>query len=273
LDIKRHKMIKELPLYHNDAITSCIAIKKEGDSKPTWQVWTGSNDRSICIWLPIDWDSSPNPSPPLSPRGVCSTGVLKTHIFLSQDCMLVVDLVNCVADFDRRVHQVYGQQFPNAAQIPFESRTKRVIEDNFPKAARQAVRDIYAGKGFWSEVPPVDGAISALKEMLSEGIQVFVWLGAPSAKNFAELQEKLEWITKHFGEEWAERVIISDKRTVSANVLIDTGRRQKKTKKLDFRHVMFAQPYNATRDGKSQRMSVWTEWRQGVRSAQRSKGK
>ena len=53
----------------------------------------------------------------------------------------------------------------------------------------------------------MEGALQAVAEMAEEGLQLLICT-APVKGSVYCAQEKLNWVLKHLGEEWLDRVIL-----------------------------------------------------------------
>lgn len=62
-------------------------------------------------------------------------------------------------------------------------------------------------KGFFIELDPIKGAIDGIRK-LAQKYEVYI-LTSPSVKNSHVWTEKADWIEKHLGFEWLDRLIIT----------------------------------------------------------------
>ncbi len=79
-------------------------------------------------------------------------------------------------------------------------------------------------KGFILGLPPIEGGLQAVKDMLSSGIDVRICTSpfAHYSGHEHSFFEKYEWIEKNLGSDWVERVILTrDKTLVRGEFLID----------------------------------------------------
>nr|WP_314901750.1 hypothetical protein [uncultured Deefgea sp.] len=76
--------------------------------------------------------------------------------------------------------------------------------------------------GFYQKLPPLDGAIEAVKALIySDKYRPYI-LTAPSTKNPFSYTEKRVWIEDHFGYDFVDRLIIcSNKSLLKGDILID----------------------------------------------------
>jgi len=82
--------------------------------------------------------------------------------------------------------------------------------------------------GFFTKLPALDGAISAVNDFIqSKKYEPYI-LTAPSVKNPLSYTEKRVWIEKMFGLEFSERLILcSNKALLKGDYLIDDNNQGK----------------------------------------------
>jgi 5'-nucleotidase len=62
--------------------------------------------------------------------------------------------------------------------------------------------------GFFSELDPIIGAIEGMNALIGAGYDVFI-LTRPSVLNNHCWSEKAQWVEKHLGAQWLERLVIT----------------------------------------------------------------
>lgn len=78
----------------------------------------------------------------------------------------------------------------------------------------------YTSQGFFEGLEPMDGALTAVRQMLEDGLQVLICTSPVKHSKYCA-QEKLNWIAKHLGEEWLDKVILcQDKVSSTAGLLV-----------------------------------------------------
>jgi 5'-nucleotidase len=82
---------------------------------------------------------------------------------------------------------------------------------------RSRAESIYHARGFYENLPVVDGAVAALNEMLQQGHDVT----SPLTVFRNCVLEKYEWIQKYFGSEFTERTIVCKDKTTVLGELAD----------------------------------------------------
>jgi len=62
-------------------------------------------------------------------------------------------------------------------------------------------------RGFFENLEPMEGALKAIQEMESEGLQLYLCTSPVKGSVYCA-QEKLNWIVEHLGEEWLDKAIL-----------------------------------------------------------------
>lgn len=90
------------------------------------------------------------------------------------------------------------------------------------KLRNQAMPFPQAEYGFYSNLTPINGAVNAVKWLLSSDTFSPYILTAPSIMNPMSYTEKRIWVEKHLGMQMVQRLIISaDKSLLKGDYLID----------------------------------------------------
>lgn len=165
---------------------------------------------------------------------------------------ILVDMDGTIADWGKEYDFMLDTYISSSAE---ETSAVAAI----PRAKDQTVWDLHTGlsqfqgevvsvimdyPGFYARLEPIEGAIDALKSMVEAGHEVILvtspWLTNPTC-----ITDKFNWVAKHLGAEWAQRVIITkDKTHVAGDILIDDKPEIKGTATPTWKHVLFDQPYN-----------------------------
>merc|ERR1712217_242523 len=109
-------------------------------------------------------------------------------------------------------------EHPFAHRLPLEDCTSQNVADHYPKEYSASVKQIYNSTGFTRNLEPIDGAISALVEILAAGLDVRVCT-APLFNQPQCQTEKQEWVSKHVGQDWVERLIITRDKSLIAGAV------------------------------------------------------
>lgn len=112
--------------------------------------------------------------------------------------------------------------------------------------------------GFYAELDPIPGAIDALLSLVEDGHTVSI-VSSPWWPNRTCVQDKHDWLVKHLGAEWADRLIITkDKTLVDGDILIDDKPEITGDITPRWEHILFDQPYNS-HIVNGHRMLSWSE--------------
>jgi 5'-nucleotidase len=174
--------------------------------------------------------------------------------------ILLVDMDDVIANTELGFHQKLEVSFPQIAQIAPEQRTCFDFEEQYPL---EVVQQITHAPGYFASLPPVPGAIDALRAISASGIEVKICtsplLGSPTCAS-----EKLAWVKRLLGSAWQERLIITrDKTIVRGDILIDDKPELKGCATPTWEHVIFSRPWNQQVKSK-RRLESWEFWRSVV---------
>eukprot|EP01118_Nematostelium_gracile_P006410 TRINITY_DN2064_c0_g2_i1.p1 TRINITY_DN2064_c0_g2~~TRINITY_DN2064_c0_g2_i1.p1 ORF type:complete len:406 (+),score=99.56 TRINITY_DN2064_c0_g2_i1:90-1307(+) len=148
-------------------------------------------------------------------------------------------------------------------RIKMESR-RTPFESNFKKQDRDLVKNITRGEQIFDHLKEKPGAILALREMRSLGIDVKIIYSNLDEKSYQNLHRLYQWITKELGSEYIERIIcFKDKTILKSHYLIDDNIAPEKSGKIhpEWEHILFDQPYNRTNQIVKKRLDQWINWR------------
>jgi 5'-nucleotidase len=123
---------------------------------------------------------------------------------------------------------------------------------------------INSQKGFYLGLPPITGAIQAVKEMsIDDNFEVF-FCSTPSEFYQNCVLEKYQWIEKHFGFEMTKKIILTrDKTLIKGDYLIDDKPYVDGIIDPQWEQVYFSQPYN--KDCRGKHIDDWTKWREVIK--------
>lgn len=194
--------------------------------------------------------------------------------------VVLVDMDGVLCEFDRRAFEIInerratsaaaGKELPDLSNRAPEDMTSFPLTKNFSSRFSKAISALFHEQGFFASFEPVEGAISALKEMQSHpDLEVLICTAPMSGSCYCH-QEKVEWIRSHFGgakegTEWVKRMIItSDKSLVRGDILIDDAPKAK-TKHCvpSWEHVWYERGYNRQLTG-GRHLRQWADWRSVV---------
>ena len=171
--------------------------------------------------------------------------------------LILIDQDGVLADFERGFHAAW--KATGHEPIPLHERQTFYVRDDYPVHLRQEVEAVYLSPGFFRELPPTEGAIEALCELLESGHDVRICT-SPLNQYRHCLPEKYEWIERHLGSDFVPRMIVTkDKTLIHGDVLIDDNPKVAGPRTPPWKHIIFDQPYNRHVDGP--RMT-WENWRE-----------
>ncbi|WP_189535915.1 5' nucleotidase, NT5C type [Paludibacterium paludis] len=171
--------------------------------------------------------------------------------------LILVDQDGVLADFERGFYDTWragGHDFPG---IEPAARRCFYVRDDYPREYREKVDAICAAKGFYLDLPPVEGAVAAMRAMLEMGLDVRICT-SPLQRYRHCVPEKYEWVERHLGTEFVSRLILTrDKTLVHGDILVDDKPEITGVRTPDWWHVVFDQPYNRHIGGAR---ATWADW-------------
>ncbi len=164
--------------------------------------------------------------------------------------IILVDQDGVIADFERGFLDEWRRRDLSAPFVPIQDRRSFYVKDQYPAELRADVEAIYFAPGFYRSLPPVPGAIGALKTLVQMGHDVRICT-APLSKYENCILEKYEWVEKHLGRDFTKRVILSkDKTLIRGSFLIDDRPEIEASGDAEWEHIIFDAPYNRHAQGK-----------------------
>lgn len=159
---------------------------------------------------------------------------------------VLVDMDGVICDFDKQVHDRYAELHPDLPNIPLNERkvhfyASKHYKERFGPEAAEKVKDIIESPGFFENLPPIEGAVEALRAIDAlPGVSVFICTSPLTFYDYV-LREKCAWVEKHLGKSWVKKIVLTkDKTIVKGDVLIDdkpniTGDESQP----DWKHLLF----------------------------------
>lgn len=177
---------------------------------------------------------------------------------------VLVDQDDVIASWATQFDQCLDDIGEPAAGIP--RRHERVTWDLL-HGRTEAEADIIAAvlelRHFYSKLDPIDGAVEALHGMLDAGFDVRI-VTAPWPANPTCASDKTNWVRRHLGNEWGNRVIQSvDKTLIRGDVLIDDRPTVTGEDTPSWEHILFTAPYNAHITDR-RRITDWNDWEEAL---------
>lgn len=141
--------------------------------------------------------------------------------------------------------------------IDLESHQHQYFAPNYPPQFGAVIAETLNQKGFIRSVPPMPGAILAVRELQFREHEVIVCTSPLLGNPYWE-EETLAWIKEHFGD--LEIRIGKDKTIVPGAVLIDDKPEINGSQTPSWQRIIFDQPYNRSVDPKIPRLRRWMDW-------------
>mmetsp|Transcript_38563 Transcript_38563/g.120455 ORF Transcript_38563/g.120455 Transcript_38563/m.120455 type:complete len:245 (-) Transcript_38563:27-761(-) len=191
--------------------------------------------------------------------------------------VVLVDMDGVIADFELQFLQRWREAHPEASWISREDRRAHYV-DMDPSGVYDTERShaVITSPGFYATMPPVPGAVEALREIAAEpGMEVRICT-APFGKGETAArceEEKRRWVAEYLGDAWLtpERfACVKDKTGTPGDLLVDDKPDPTshwsfgKGAEPSWRHVVFTAPFNEGLPecaGKP-RLSNWADWRE-----------
>lgn len=158
------------------------------------------------------------------------------------------------AEYDRML-DTYGDA---AASIP-RTADQRQWDLNHGRTFEEKViiREIMNTPGFYRNLEPIEGAREALEAAVAAGHDVRI-VSAPFVSNPTCASDKVDWIVRHYGADWAARVVLTgDKTVVHGDYLIDDKPVITGSMEPTWEHIVFGD-YAYNQDADKWRIHVWT---------------
>jgi 5'-nucleotidase len=158
--------------------------------------------------------------------------------------IFLVDMDGVVADFEFG-HRRMCEQMGLAPELAGVDRDNwDILGTVSDPAIRSQILAGWHAPGFFADLPPIPGAVNAVHLLASQHLIFFCT--APLKNHATCASEKIAWVSRYFGEEFASRVIISsDKTLVMGDVLVDDRPTiHGVNSSPSWTHHLFAQPYN-----------------------------
>ena len=180
---------------------------------------------------------------------------------------VLVDMDGVLADFEGGFLEHWKEKHPDKPYVPLEQRNTFYIAEQYPKAYRDLIWEIFLTPGFFRELPVIPGGKEALAAMDAAGIEVFICT-SPFSQYENTVLEKFEWVDQHLGRKWSGRLILTpDKTIVDADYLIDDKPTVGGLAKPRWKHILYDDGRNRSEDGKKR--LAWSNWKQVMRSEKR----
>ncbi len=176
---------------------------------------------------------------------------------------ILIDMDGVIADFEGEFLRRWKESHSDKKYIALEDRKGFYLREQYPQEYREFVQEIYHGPGFYRNLPPIPGALQALREIKSTAKSVFLCTSPMLPKYENCVLEKYHWVFDKLGEDWIHNIILTkDKTIVKGDILIDDMPEINGLEKPEWEHVLYDQPYNRNVNGK--RRLTWKNWQEVI---------
>jgi 5'-nucleotidase len=176
---------------------------------------------------------------------------------------LLIDMDGVIASYYTGFLNAWREKYPNRVVVSADEVLTFYLEETYPPEYKEDILAITQGKGFFENLPPIEGAIEALEEIWnSEEYEPFLCT-APDmdSEDLMCATEKLRWIEALLGYKWLKRTIMAnDKTMIDGDILIDDKPTINGLQKPNWQRVFFTHAYNRHLPGP--RINNWSEWKQ-----------
>jgi 5'-nucleotidase len=165
-----------------------------------------------------------------------------------------------IADFYGHFLSIWREKYPDRVYVKPEDVTAFYLETLYPEEYAQDILDILRAPGFFANLPPMPGAIEALKKLDEEGKFEIYLCSTPDSDsvNHNCSSEKVRWVERHLGKKWVKDVILThDKTLVYGDFLLDDKPNIKGLRKPAWLQIVFSHAYNK---GIGFQMNGWDKW-------------
>jgi 5'-nucleotidase len=174
---------------------------------------------------------------------------------------MLIDMDGVVADFYGHFLSIWREKYPDRVYVKPEDVTAFYLETLYPEEYKQDILDILRAPGFFANLPPMPGAIEALKKIREEDKFDTLLCSTPDSDsvNHNCSSEKMRWVERHLGNEWVKDVILThDKTLVYGDFLLDDKPKINGRRKPSWIQIMFQHAYN--KDIHGFHMNGWEYW-------------
>ncbi|MFN0290530.1 5' nucleotidase, NT5C type [Pedobacter helvus] len=150
---------------------------------------------------------------------------------------IAIDMDEVLADPIYKFIQLYNRDH----QVPMDLVIKPGTEifQNVPEEVNDKWFDYINEKGFFRDLPVIDGAVEAVQQLQSK-YEVYIVSAAMEFRN--SLEDKLDWLGEHFPFISWKNVVFCGEKIVDVDIMIDD--RIKNFVGFEGRPLLFTSPHN-----------------------------
>lgn len=173
--------------------------------------------------------------------------------------LILLDQDGVLADFEHAFIDAWRKRHPDVPPVEYEDRKSFQILDDYRPELREQAMAIYTAPGFIRDLPPVPGALEAVRELTALGMDLRICT-SPLRQYENCVAEKFQWVERHLGRAFTERIVMTrDKTLVQGALLIDDKPRIEGAARPRWRHILYDAPYNRHETGCPR--LTWANWR------------
>lgn len=176
--------------------------------------------------------------------------------------ILLIDMDGVIADYYGHFISIWKKTYPDRVALKASELKGFYFEDSYPAEYTSDIRNITTDIGFFENLPPVPGAVTALTSILeNDKFKVFLCSTPDShSKNQCCSSEKVRWVERVLGPDWVKRIILThDKTLVHGDYLIDDKPHIVGAKESpSWSQIVFTHEYNKHMSGFT--MNSWSNW-------------
>ena len=150
---------------------------------------------------------------------------------------IAIDMDEVLADPIHKFIQLYNRDHQVPLDLVIQPGTE--IFQNVPEEVNDKWFDYINGKGFFRDLPVIDGAVEAVKK-LQEKHDVYIVSAAMEFRN--SLEDKFDWLIEHFPFVSWKNVVFCGEKIVNVDIMIDD--RIKNFVGFEGRPLLFTSPHN-----------------------------
>lgn len=184
---------------------------------------------------------------------------------MTSPLIILIDIDAPLVLWEEGLVDLARSMFPDVVTPDAGTRLNWDLHEGLTPAEKHVISSVMHAPGFYRDLRPVPGAATAIREMLSFGIEVFL-CSTPSLDNPTCASDKLASIAEHYGADIAARTVLTaDKTLVIGDLLIDDKPEIKGHLEPTWTQVIFDRAYNQGVPGP--RLVNWSEWSDVVAGA------
>lgn len=171
--------------------------------------------------------------------------------------IVFIDMDNTIADLDGHVESLLKLYYP------MHEWDEKRLQQEYPESIRNECTWLMGQPKFYESLRPIEGAVNAVKEMISEGYNV-MFVSNPLRRYEHSAPEKYRWIEKFFGPDMADKLIMTKDKSVigrEGDIFIEDRPDLVCSREPLWEHVLFDQSYNRSDPKNRRRLCKWEDWK------------